>query len=119
MDKSPALDLFRGTLDLLILKSLTWGPLHGYAITNSIRSQTDQVLLVEEGTLYPALHRMEAKGWIEAEWGLSENNRRAKYYSLTPEGRRHLRAETRNWESYAEAVAKILGATHPPAWKES
>lgn len=73
MDKSSSLELFRGTLDLLILKSLTWGPLHGYAITNSIRSQTDEVLLVEEGTLYPALHRMEAKGWIEAEWGLSEN----------------------------------------------
>jgi transcriptional regulator len=119
VDKSSSLDLFRGTLDLLILKSLTWGPLHGYAITNSIRRQTDDVLLVEEGTLYPALHRMEAKGWIEAEWGLSENNRRAKYYALTAEGRRRLRAEMRNWESYANAVAKILGATRPPIWEES
>lgn len=118
MDKS-SLDLVRGTLDLLILKSLSWGPLHGYAITSAIRRQTDDALLVEEGTLYPALHRMEAKGWIDAAWGLSENNRRAKYYSLTPEGRRQLRAESKTWQAYAEAVAKVLAATHPPVPEES
>jgi transcriptional regulator len=109
-----SLDLVRGTLDVLILKSLSWGPLHGFAITSTIRRQTDDALLVEEGTLYPALHRMEAKGWIDAEWGLSENNRRAKYYSLTAEGRRELRTESKTWQAYAEAVAKVLEATRPP-----
>lgn len=117
MDNS--LDLVRGTLDLLILKSLSWGPLHGYAITSAIRQQTDDALLVEEGTLYPALHRMEAKGWIDAEWGLSDNNRRAKYYALTGEGRRKLRSERKIWSAYAEAVGKVLGATHPPALEHS
>jgi transcriptional regulator len=109
------LELIRGTLDVLILKSLIWGPLHGYAITSLIRRQSDDALLVEEGTLYPALWRLENKGLVESEWGLSDNNRKAKYYSLNSEGRRHLRAETRIWEAYAEAVAKILGATEPPA----
>lgn len=114
MNKS-RLELIRGTLDILILKSLIWGPLHGYAITSLIRRQSDEALLVEEGTLYPALWRLENKGLVESEWGLSDNNRKAKYYSLTSEGRRHLRAETRTWEAYAEAVAKILSATEPPA----
>jgi PadR family transcriptional regulator PadR len=109
------LELFRGTLDILILKSLIWGPLHGYAITSLIRRQSDDALLVEEGTLYPALWRLESKGFMEAEWGLSENNRKAKYYSLTSAGRRCLRAESKTWEAYALAVAKVLGATEPPA----
>ena len=109
------LDLFRGTLDVLILKSLIWGPLHGYAITSLIRRQSDDALLVEEGTLYPALWRLESKGLIEAEWGLSENNRKAKFYCLTTQGRRHLHTETKTWEAYAHAVAKVLGATQPPA----
>lgn len=113
MNHHSPLDLFRGTLDLLILKTLLWGPLHGYAISSSIRQQTEDALLVEEGALYPALHRLEAKGWIEAEWGLSENNRRAKYYQLTSEGRRQLHAETQTWERYASAVGKILKATGP------
>ena len=104
-------DLLYGTLDLLILKTLSWGALHGYAITQSIQRQTDDALLVEEGALYPALHRMEAKGWIEAEWGLSDNNRRAKYYRMTPDGRRRLREEMKTWAHYAEAVNKVLGAT--------
>jgi PadR family transcriptional regulator, regulatory protein PadR len=108
------LELVRGTLDILILKSLVWSPLHGYAITSLIRRQSDEALLVEEGTLYPALWRLESKGFIEAEWGLSDNNRKAKYYKLTGEGRRYLRAETKTWEAYAEAVAKILSATQPP-----
>src|SRR5580692_9650122 len=105
------LEFLRGTLDVLILKSLVWGPLHGYAVTGLIRRQSDDALLIEEGTLYPALWRLENKGLLEAEWGLSENNRRAKFYRLTPDGRRHLRQETKTWEAYAVAVAKVLGAT--------
>src|SRR5215813_4539244 len=116
MEKS-SLDIVRGTLDLLILKTLSWGALHGYAISESILQQTNEALLVEEGALYPALYRMEAKGWIEAEWGLSENNRRAKYYSLTPDGRRRLRQEVVAWSRYVEAVGKVLGATHKPQWE--
>lgn len=118
MDKSQ-LELVRGTLDVLILKALAWGPLHGYAITSLIRRQTDEALLVEEGTLYPALWRLESKGLVEAEWGLSENNRKAKYYRLTSEGRRHLRQETKTWEAYAAAVGKMLNATRPPLVEES
>lgn len=113
MDRTQ-LDLIRGTLDVLILKALVWGPLHGYAVTSLIRRQTDEALLVEEGTLYPALWRLESKGLVEAEWGLSENNRKAKFYRLTPDGRRRLRQETKVWEAYAVAVGKMLGATQPP-----
>ncbi len=108
------LELIRGTLDVLILKALVWGPLHGYAITNLILRQTDQVLLVDEGTLYPALWRLEGKGLIEAEWGLSENNRKAKFYGLTPAGLRHMREQAKVWSAYATAVDKMLGATKPP-----
>jgi PadR family transcriptional regulator PadR len=108
------LELVRGTLDVLILKSLVWGPLHGYSITSLIRRQSDEALMVEEGTLYPALWRLESRGFVAAEWGLSDNNRKAKYYKLTSEGRRYLRSETKTWEAYAEAVAKILSATGPP-----
>ena len=113
MEKS-SLDVIRGTLDVLILKTLTWGAMHGYSIAQTILQQTDEALLVEEGALYPALYRMEAKGWIEAEWGLSDNNRRAKYYRLTPDGRRRLREELKTWEHYSQAVAKVLGATTRP-----
>jgi PadR family transcriptional regulator PadR len=109
-----SLDVIRGTLDVLILKTLSWEPLHGYAISQSIQRQTDDALLVEEGALYPALYRMEAKGWIESEWGLSDNNRRAKYYQLTPDGRRRLRSETKTWQRYSEAVDKVLGAVRKP-----
>jgi PadR family transcriptional regulator PadR len=118
MDKTQ-LDLVRGTLDVLILKALAWGPLHGYAITNLIHRQTEEALLVEEGTLYPALWRLENKGLVEAEWGLSENNRKAKFYSLTVEGKKHLRQETKTWEAYSNAVSKMLGATKPPATEKS
>lgn len=114
MDKTQ-LELIRGTLDVLILKALVWGPLHGYAVTSLIHRQTDEALLVEEGTLYPALWRLESKGLVEAEWGLSENNRKAKFYRLTPKGRRQLLHETRIWEAYTLAVSKLLGATQPPA----
>lgn len=118
MEKS-SLDVIRGTLDVLILKTLSWGALHGYSIAQSILRQTDDALVVEEGALYPALYRMEAKGWIEAEWGLSDNNRRAKYYRLTPDGRRRLREETKTWTHYAEAVGKVLSATGKPEWEKS
>lgn len=105
------LEFLRGTLDVLILKALVWGPLHGYAITNFIRRQSDDALLVEEGTLYPALWRLESKGLLACEWGLSENNRKAKFYRLTSEGRRCLRQEVKIWQAYAAAVAKVLAAT--------
>jgi PadR family transcriptional regulator, regulatory protein PadR len=112
------LEFFRGTLDVLILKSLVWGPLHGYAISNLLRRQSDDALLLEEGTLYPALWRLENRGLLDAEWGLSENNRKAKFYQLTAEGRRQLRRDVKTWEAYATAVAKVLGATRPPLPKE-
>jgi len=112
MDRTK-LEFFRGTLDVLILKALVWGPLHGYAITSLIRRQSGDALLLEEGTLYPALWRLESKGLLAAEWGLSENNRKAKFYSLTAEGRRQLRQEKKTWQAYAEAVAKVLEATTP------
>jgi PadR family transcriptional regulator, regulatory protein PadR len=112
------LEFLRGTLDVLILKALVWGPLHGYAITNLIRRQSDDALLLEEGTLYPALWRLENKRLLAAEWGLSDNNRKAKFYRLTPEGRRQLRLEVTTWEAYAAAVAKVLGATQPPLAEE-
>lgn len=109
------LEFIRGTLDVLILKSLTWGPLHGYAITNLLRRQSDDALLLEEGTLYPALWRLENKGLLQAEWGLSDNNRRAKYYRLTAAGRRQLQQEVKTWEAYARAVAKVLSASSLPS----
>ena len=105
------LEFLRGTLDVLILKSLVWGPLHGYAVTTFIRRQSDDAFLLEEGTLYPALWRLESKGLLAAEWGLSENNRKAKFYRLTSEGRRRLRQEITTWQAYAAAVAKVLAAT--------
>lgn len=106
-------NLVRGTLDLLILKSLTWEPLHGYAVSEWIERVTDGSLLMEEGTLYPALHRLAEKGFVESEWGLSENNRRAKYYSLTREGIRHLEREAASWAAYTNAVAKALAVESP------
>lgn len=102
------MDLLQGTLDVLILKTLSWGPLHGYAVVRWIAQSTGDALRIEEGALYPALHRMEQRGWIEAEWGVSENNRRAKFYRLTAEGRRQLHAEAESWQRYAEAVGKVL-----------
>ena len=102
------LEFLRGTLDVLILKALVWGPLHGYAITSLIRGHSENALLLEEGTLYPALWRLQSKGLLAAEWGLSENNRKAKYYTLTAAGKAQLRAESAVWKTYAEAVAKVL-----------
>lgn len=118
MGDTSKLEFLRGTLDVLILKAVLWGPLHGYAITSLIRRQSDDALILEEGTLYPALWRLESKGLLESEWGLSENNRKAKFYSLTTAGRRYLLEEVRTWEAYATAVAKVLGATQPPVREE-
>ena len=110
------MELLQGTLDVLVLKTLSWGtPLHGYAIARWIEQLTDDVLRIEEGSLYPSLHRMEKRGWVESEWGLSENNRKAKYYRLTSRGRAHLRAESATWTAFADAVAKVLHATEQPA----
>jgi transcriptional regulator len=106
MSQNP--NLVRGTLDLLILKSLSWEPRHGYAVSEWVEQVTDGSLLMEEGTLYPALHRLQNKGWIESEWGLSENNRRAKYYRMTDEGVRHLATEAASWTRYTNAVARAL-----------
>jgi PadR family transcriptional regulator, regulatory protein PadR len=113
------LEFLRGTLDVLILKALAWGPLHGYAITSLIRRQSDEALLLEEGTLYPALWRLENKGLLVSEWGLSENNRKAKFYRLTSKGKRQLQEESKTWEAYAAAVSKILSATKPPLAEEA
>jgi PadR family transcriptional regulator PadR len=113
------LEFLRGTLDVLILKALVWEPLHGYAITGLIRRESDEALLLEEGTLYPALWRLESKGLIEAEWGLSENNRKAKFYCLTKKGKRQLQLETAAWEAYSAAVSKVLSAARPAKAQEA
>jgi PadR family transcriptional regulator, regulatory protein PadR len=105
------IDAVQGTLDSLILKTLSWEPMHGYAIARWILERTGEELQIEEGTLYPALHRLEDAGLIEAEWGLSENRRRAKYYRLTAAGRRQLRARVAAWERYVELVGGVLRAT--------
>ena len=111
---APSVDVLQGTLDVLVLKTLSWGPMHGYGVARWLQQITDDVLSIEEGSLYPALHRMERRGWIESEWGLSENNRRAKYYKLTPAGRRQLRVESSSWSVFAQAVSKVLTATTAP-----
>jgi len=112
-------DVLRGTLDLLVLKSLSWGPAHGYGVARWIAQATDDALRIEEGSLYPALYRLEERGLIEAEWGISENKRKAKYYRLTAAGRRELRAETASWTRFAQAVFSALQAPANPALAES
>ena len=106
-------NLLRGTLDLLILKALTWGPRHGYGVAEWIESATDTAFPIGEGTLYPALHRLDKAGLIAAEWGVSENNRTAKYYRLTTAGRRRLNADVVTWHSFMAAAARALSATSP------
>lgn len=108
MTLSPTTDLLQGTLDLLILRTLTPGPLHGWGISQRIQDLSGEVLQVNQGSLYPALHRLEQKGWLKGEWGTSENNRRARFYGLTPEGRAQLRRETEHWLRFAGAVDRIL-----------
>jgi PadR family transcriptional regulator len=105
-------EILRGTLDMLILRALTWGPAHGYAIARWIEQATSDALAVGEGSLYPALHRLEERAWLEASWGVSENNRQAKFYALTRRGRARLHVETENWRRYAAAIAAALEA--PP-----
>ena len=114
MSKRP-LDLLQGTLDLLILKTLSWGPAHGYAIARWIGQLSADLLTVGEGSLYPALHRLQERGWVESEWKISDNNRRAKFYRLTVQGRRQLRTETETWTDFATAVGHVLAATERPA----
>lgn len=103
-----SLDLIKGTLDMLVLKALSLGTLHGYAISRWVKERTGGVLGIEDAALYQALHRLQRRGWIESEWGLSENNRRAKYYELTARGRRQLQSEDTQWRRYAEAVFSVL-----------
>ncbi len=103
-----SLDFLRGTLDLMILKTLSWGPAHGYGIARWIEQCTDDVLQVEEGSLYPALHKLEDRGLIGADWGITEHNRRAKFYRLTAAGRKELQASRDSWTRFATAVARVL-----------
>ena len=105
-----ATELLHGTLDTLVLKTLSWGPRHGYGIARWIQETTDDALQIGEGSLYPALYRMERKGWIEAEWGLSESKREVKFYRLTAAGRARLRLELAQWSQFSAAVAKVLFA---------
>lgn len=101
-------DLLQGTLELLILKTLSRDPMHGYGIAQLIHQSVDDVLKIEDGSLYPALYRMEERGWIKSEWGTSENNRRAKFYKLTRAGRKQLQGQSANWDRISKAVTKIL-----------
>src|SRR5687768_12866027 len=104
------LELLQGTLDVLVLKTLSWGPRHGYAVARWIAETSGAELQIEEGALYTALHRLEKRGWVESEWGLSENNRKAKFYQLTARGRAQLRVQSERWARYSTAVTRVLGA---------
>ncbi len=106
-------DLYTGSLDLLILKAVSWGPLHGYAIGRWIRHSTDEALAVQEGALYPALHRLERKRFLEEEWGLTDTNREAKFYRLTRSGRKQLQTELVRWQRYAHVMTAALTAARP------
>ena len=102
-------ELFPGTLDMMVLKTLTRGVLHGYAITQLLRQLSEDILQVEEGSLYPALQRLELNGWIEGEWGVSANNRRARFYKLTPDGRKKLASQTSRYREMTDAIARVMG----------
>jgi PadR family transcriptional regulator, regulatory protein PadR len=111
MAKQPAgdrIELVYGSLDMLILRTLLWGPTHGHGIAKSIERMSEEALKVEHGSLYPALQRLQQEGWVTAEWGVSQNNQRAKYYSLTAAGRRQLVAETLRWERFVRAITGVL-----------
>jgi len=110
-----SLDLLQGTLDVLVLRALSWGPMHGYAVARFINRGSDGTFRVLDGALYTSLHRMEERGWVESEWGNSETGKRAKFYRLTTAGRRAVRSETMNWNDYVAAVARVLSATPEPA----
>jgi len=108
---SPSPELLHGTLDTLILKTLAAGRLHGYGIARAIEEVTERVIAIEDGSLYPALYRLEHKGWVDAEWGTSELGRRAKFYRITPRGRRQLAAQTADWARFSAAISRVLLAT--------
>ena len=117
MAKSPddqRLDLLQGTLDMLILRTLQWGPRHGHGIGQTIRSQSEDLLKVETGSLYPALHRLEKRGWLKAEWGISEANQRAKYYRLTAAGKAQLLREQDRWSQLVHAIGRIMNPAAGP-----
>jgi PadR family transcriptional regulator len=105
------IELLQGTLDMLILRTLAWGPQHGYGISRAIRSGSDDVLTVETGSLYPALHRLERQGWVSSDWKLSENKQRAKFYRLTAAGRKYLAAEESRWREFVKAVGGVMKPT--------
>ena len=109
----PGPDILRGTLDLLILKALSWGPAHGYTVAKWVERASDDALALGEGTLYPALHRLEERGWVTSSWGMSENRRQAKFYSLTKRGRAQLDVELKNWRRYSAAMSSALEAPGP------
>ncbi len=108
MSRTTSVDSLQGTLTAMILKSLSWGPRHGYAIARWIEGTADEEVLVEEGSLYPTLRRLEARGWVSSQWGISETNRRVKTYTLTEEGRRQLAAEVDRWDRFSVAVSRVL-----------
>ncbi len=110
---SGSLELLRGTLDVLILKTLSWGPLHGYGVSKAIRAATDEALQVEEGALYPALRRLEKRGLVAADWGVTETGRDAKFYELTAAGEGTLEAEVKSWSRYVDAMSRVLFAEGP------
>jgi transcriptional regulator len=109
------LDLLKGSLDVMILKALSWGAMHGFGAARWIRSTTDDVLQIDDSALYPALHRLEHRGLIDSDWRLTENKRRAKYYTLTTKGRQQLRARVSTWDRYARAVTQVIHATVQPS----
>ena len=111
----PDLDLLQGTLDVMILKALSWGPMHGFGVAGWIRRTTRDVLQIEDSALYPALHRLEHRGLVDADWALTENKRRAKYYTLTTKGRQQLRVRVSSWDRYAAAVSSVIHATVQPS----
>lgn len=106
----PSVDLLQGSLDVIVLRTLSWQPMHGFGIARWIQRVTDDVFQLEEGTLYPALYRLENKGWVKSEWRITENNRRAKYYRLTAAGRKRLTAEMDTWALFAGAMSKVMAA---------
>ena len=113
------LPVLKGTLDLLVLRALSWSPMHGFEIVSWLERAADGALDVEDSALYQAVYRLEERGLLQADWGVTENNRRARYYKITPAGRAHLRAETRNWVSYADTVTNILTVATPDSAKPS
>jgi PadR family transcriptional regulator PadR len=112
------LDLLQGTLDMLVLRTLQWGPQHGHGIGQTIRSQSDELLKVETGSLYPALHRLEKRGWLKSEWGVSQANQRAKFYRLTPEGKKQLVREESRWAQLVNAISRVMNPAAAPGSEE-